>query len=171
MHHSLIDPAKLHDFGESRRHQKMRKSVIKGCAIFGGTSMSFLPITCDAARGLQCPKETCKRCIQNRFTSFKPTRTHVDRTWSIFRTFGGGKTIWRRREHSGNSYLKIRKMMTRILLRKWLSFERWKSFESWGCVINPLGRTNPRIFLIFFGFESTQLANRVQPTRTQMEVQ
>ena len=46
----------------------------------GGTSMSFLPVTCDAARGLQCPKETSKRCTENCCTSFKPTRTHVDRT-------------------------------------------------------------------------------------------
>jgi len=80
MHHTLIDPAKLHLFGESRTHQKMRKSLIQACANLWGTSMSFLPYTCDAAGGLQCPKETSKRCTENRFTSFKHTRTHVDRT-------------------------------------------------------------------------------------------
>jgi len=93
MHHSLIDPAKLYVFGGSRRHQKMRKNVIYGCLNLWGTSMSFLPVTCDAARGLQCPKETSKRCTENRCTSFKPTRTHVDRTWSIFRTFCCFKAI------------------------------------------------------------------------------
>ena len=59
MHHSLIDPAKLHFFEESRRHKKTHKSVIQGCANLRGTSMSFLPVTCDD--GLQCPKETRKK--------------------------------------------------------------------------------------------------------------
>ena len=49
MQHSLIDPAKLHVFGGSRRHQKMRKNVIWDCVNLWGTSMSFLPVTCDAA--------------------------------------------------------------------------------------------------------------------------
>jgi len=53
--------------------------------------MSFLPVTCDAARGLHGPKETSKRCTENGCTSFKPTWTNVDRKWSIFRTFCCGK--------------------------------------------------------------------------------
>ena len=32
-----------------------------GLCKFWTTSMSFLPVTCDAARGLQCPKEISKR--------------------------------------------------------------------------------------------------------------
>jgi len=42
--------------------------------------MSFLRVTCDAARGLECPKETCKiwtrrKSIGNTF--FQTTMTHV----------------------------------------------------------------------------------------------
>ena len=40
--------------------------------------MSFLPVTCDAARGLRCPKETCKRCTENRFNLSNPR----GRTWT-----------------------------------------------------------------------------------------
>jgi len=72
MKYSLIDPANLHVFGGSRRHQKMRKDAIQGCVNLWGTSMSFLPVTCDAARGLQYPKETSKRCTKNRCTSLVP---------------------------------------------------------------------------------------------------
>jgi len=61
MRQSLISPIKLHVFVGSRRHQKMRMYVIQGCANLWSTSMSFLRVTCDAARGLQHPKETCKR--------------------------------------------------------------------------------------------------------------
>ena len=65
-------------------HHKMRKSVIQECdpelCKFVGYFHVLLPVTCDVARGLQCPKETCKRCTEHRFTSFNPTRTHVDRT-------------------------------------------------------------------------------------------
>ena len=61
MRHSFISPVKLHVFVGSRRHQKMRMCVIQGCANLWSTSMSFLRVACDAARGLLCPKETCKR--------------------------------------------------------------------------------------------------------------
>ena len=60
MHHSLIDPAKLHVFGESRKHQKMRKSVIQGCANLWVTSMSLLPVTCEAARACSAQKRPAK---------------------------------------------------------------------------------------------------------------
>ena len=39
------------------------------------TIVSDGTVTCDAARGLLCTKETCKRL--NHFTSFKTPRTHV----------------------------------------------------------------------------------------------
>jgi len=61
MRHSLTSPIKLHVFVGSRRHEKMRMCVIQGCANLWSTSMSFLRVACDAARGLLCPKETCKR--------------------------------------------------------------------------------------------------------------
>jgi len=49
--------------------------------------MSFLRINCDAARGLQCPKETCKiwtgrKSIGNTF--FQTTMTHVINFFSSF---------------------------------------------------------------------------------------
>jgi len=51
----------------------------KGPANLWSTSMSFLWVTCDAARGLQCPKETCKiwtgrKSIGDKF--FQTTMTH-----------------------------------------------------------------------------------------------
>jgi len=102
--------------------------------------MSFLPVTCDAARGLQCPKKTGKRYTENPCTSFKPTRTHVDRMWSIFRTFGVAKQYHIVGNTVVNSYSKFGTMMTGIFLRKWLSFARWKSFQSLGCVWGALIR-------------------------------
>ena len=109
--------------------------------------MSFLPVTCDAARGLQCPKKTGKRYTENPCTSFKPTRTHVDRMWSIFRTFGVAKQYHIVGNTVVNSYSKFGTMMTGIFLRKWLSFARWKSFQSlwcvWGALIRwPIYRSN-----------------------------
>ena len=123
--------------GDSKRCARVWSRVVQIC-----TSMSFLQVTCDAVRGLQCPKETCKRCTENRFPSFKPTRTYVDRTWSIFRNFCCGKTITSQGTQCLNLISKFRTMMTWILLWKWLFFERWKSLESWGCAVNPSGRTN-----------------------------
>ena len=85
---------------------------MQGCANLWGTSMSFLPVTSDAARGLQCPQETCKRCNENRFTSFKPTRTHVDRTWTARDQFSAPFAVVKQYHVAGNTlvniYLKIR---------------------------------------------------------------
>ena len=53
------------------------------------------------SKGPAVPKRESKRCTENRCTSFKPTRTHVDRTWSNFRTFCYGRTISHCREHGG----------------------------------------------------------------------
>jgi len=49
--------------------------------------MSFLRVTCDAARGLQCPKETCKiwtgrKSIGDKF--LKTTMTHVIKKFESF---------------------------------------------------------------------------------------
>ena len=52
----------------------MRKNVIYGCVNLWGTSMFFLPGTCDAVRGLQCPKETNKRCRKSLYIF----QTHED---------------------------------------------------------------------------------------------
>jgi len=134
-------------WGMGKETAKMRKDA-QGCHLpsstlhLWATCMSFLAVTCDAARGLHCPKETCKRCTQNRSTSFKPTRKQVDCTSSIFRTFCCGKTIHASQGTQWSTPVsKFATMMTGIFLRKWLSFERWKSFERLGCVANPLGRT------------------------------
>jgi len=46
-----------------------------------------------------------------------------------------------------NTYLKIRSNDDRILLQKWLSFERLKYFENLGCVLEipkSFGQTKPQ---------------------------
>ena len=75
MQHSLIDPAKLHVFGESRKHQKMRKSVIQGCANLWGTSMSFLPNYLRRCKGPAVPKRDQQKMHRKSLYIFQ---THED---------------------------------------------------------------------------------------------
>ena len=82
-----MSPIKLHVFGGSTRHQKMGMCMIQGCANLCSTSMSFLRFTCDAARGLQCPKETCKIWTGRKSigdTFFQTTMTHVINFFASF---------------------------------------------------------------------------------------
>ena len=75
-----MSPTKLHVFGGSTGHQKVGMCMIQGCANLWSTSMSFLLVTCDAARGLQCRKRPATDGLGiNRLVthSFKPTMTHV----------------------------------------------------------------------------------------------
>jgi len=62
--------------------------------------MSYLGDACDAARGLQCPKETCKRWTGGKSHWGMVFHTHEDARDEIFRTLSSGKTKTRRREHS-----------------------------------------------------------------------
>ena len=101
--------------------------------------MSFLPVTCDAARGLQCPKETRKRCTENRCTSFKPTRTNVDRTWSFFRTFCCGKMIYIAGNTVVYSCLKIRNNDDRDFPPKMTFIRRLEIFREFGMCSKSLG--------------------------------
>jgi len=61
--------------------------------------MSFLRVTCDAARGLQCPNETCKRWTGRKMLGDTFFQTHDDARDQNFRTLSSGKTETRRREH------------------------------------------------------------------------
>ena len=74
------EPYKTACFGGSTRHQKMDMCMNYGCANLWSSSMSFLRVTCDTARGLQCPKETCKIWTGRKSigdTFFQTTMTHV----------------------------------------------------------------------------------------------
>jgi len=146
MRHSLIRPIKLHVFVGSRRHQKMRMCVIQGCANLWSISMSFLRVACDAARGLLCPKETCKRWTGWKSHYGMVFQTPEDARDQNFRTFSSGKTETLLMEHFG--YL-----LSQNSEQGWQevdsendflsNFERWKCFLSQGCVVNPLWRTQP----------------------------
>ena len=105
--------------------------------------MSFLQVTCDAARGLQCPKETRKKCTENRCTSFKPRRTHVDCICSIFRTFAVVKQYTIAGKAVVNSCLQIRENDDRGFSLKINFIRTLKIFPEFGIVGNPLGRTEP----------------------------
>jgi len=60
--------------------------------------MSFLRVSCDAARGLQCPKENAKYGRgENRLATI--LSNHDDARDQLFRIFPSGKTGTRRREH------------------------------------------------------------------------
>jgi len=56
-------------------------------------------------------------------------------------------------------------------------FKEINVFRAHFCTVTTVTKTDSDIFsrflivTIFFGFESTQLARRVQPKRTQMQVQ
>ena len=101
MRHSLISPVKLHVFVGSKRHQKMRMCVIQGCANLWSTSMSFIWVTCDAARGLQCPKQTCKRRTGWKLHYGMVFQIPEETCDQSFHTFPSGNTETRLREHSG----------------------------------------------------------------------
>jgi len=80
--------------------------------------MSYLGDACDTTRGLQCPKETCKRCTLGKSLwgmVFQPMRTHVMKFSApcpvVKHKHDVGKT-------SFNTYLKIRSNNDRILLQK-----------------------------------------------------
>jgi len=143
MHHSLIDPAKLHVFGESRKHQKMRKSVIQGCANLWGTSMSFLPLTCDAARSLQCPKNLSKDAPKIASHLSNPR----GRTWTARDQFSAPFAVAKQYHVAGNtlvdSHLKIRNNDDRDSALKIRFFRTLKIFCEFRSVVNPIGRTNP----------------------------
>jgi len=70
------------------------------------------------------------------------------RTWTARDQFSAPFAVVKIFKSQGTQRLnpvsKFGTMMTGIFLRKWLSFESWKSFESLGCVVNPLGRTEPQ---------------------------
>jgi len=53
--------------------------------------MSYLGDACDAARGLQCPKETCKRWTGGKSLQGMVFQTHEDARDEIFRTLYSGK--------------------------------------------------------------------------------
>jgi len=59
--------------------------------------MSFLPVPCDAARGLQCPKETCKIWTEKIDWRQGIPSNHHDARDQLFRIFPSGKTGTRRR--------------------------------------------------------------------------
>jgi len=75
---------------------------------------------------------------------FKPMRAHVMK-------FSAPCPVVKQKNEPRNtvfkSYLKIRSNDERILLQKWLSFERLKYFQNLGCVVEVLksfGRTKPQ---------------------------
>jgi len=62
--------------------------------------MSYLGDACDAARGLLCQKETCKRWTGGKSLWGMVFQTHEEARDEIFRTLSSGKKETRRREHS-----------------------------------------------------------------------
>jgi len=82
MQHSLIDPAKLHVFGVSRRHQKMRKSVINDYANLWGTSRSFLPNYLRRRKGPAVPKRDLQKMHLKSLYNFQAHEDVRGRTWT-----------------------------------------------------------------------------------------
>ena len=75
-------------------------SARKSCCCPSKTCNYMQRVDCDAARGLQCPKETCKiatgrKSIGESFT----LSNHDDARDGLFHIFPSGKTGTRRREH------------------------------------------------------------------------
>jgi len=64
------------------------------------TSIDVLGDACNAARGLHCPKETCKRWTGGKSLWGMVFQTHEDARHEIFRTLSSDKTETRSREHS-----------------------------------------------------------------------
>jgi len=60
--------------------------------------MSYLGDACDAARGLLCQKETCKRWTGGKSLWGMVFQTHEEARDEIFRTLSSGKKETRRRE-------------------------------------------------------------------------
>jgi len=78
----------------------MRMSAIYDWANLWSTSIEVLGDACDAARDLQCPKETCKRWTGGKSLWGMVFQTQEDARDEIFRTLSSGKTETRPREHS-----------------------------------------------------------------------
>ena len=127
--------------------------------------MSFLRVTCDAARGLQCPKETCKIWTEKIDWRQGIPSNHHDARDQLFRIFPSGKTGTRRREHrvywfppsvywfpicDGHNCELLNSMMTQICLRNRPAlnskvknvFVRTKPFKTKGCKFGEAWRMN-----------------------------
>jgi len=157
MHHSLIDPAKLHVVEESRRHQKMHKSLMKmhkslmkmRARVWSRLVQICGVLPCLSFRLLATPQGACSS--QQRPAKDAPKiASHLSnprgRTWTARDQFFAPFTVVNNHVAGNtvvNSYLEFGTIMTGMFPRKTLSFERCKSFESSGCVVNPFGRTNP----------------------------
>ena len=127
--------------------------------------MSFLPVPCDAARGLQCPKETCKIWTEKIDWRQGIPSNHHDARDQLFRIFPSYKTGTRRREHrvywfppsvywfpicDGHNCELLNSMMTQICLRNRPAlsskvknvFVRTKPFKTKGCKFGEAWRMN-----------------------------
>jgi len=92
--------------------------------------MSFLRVNRDAARGLQCPKETCKIWTGRKSigdTFFQTTMTHVIN----FFIFPSGKTGTRRREHRVYWFLSVYWFPTGICDGRSLNKDARLHFSRW----------------------------------------
>ena len=94
----------------------MRMSAIYDWANLWSTSIEVLGDACDTARGLQCPKETCKRWTGGKSLWGMVFQTHEDArdefsAPSLVVKYDAGNTML-------NTYLKIWSNDDRILLQK-----------------------------------------------------
>jgi len=78
----------------------MRMSAIYDWASLWSTSIEVLGDACDAARGLQCLKETWRRWTGGKSLWDMVFQTHEDARDEIFRTLSSGKKETRPKEHS-----------------------------------------------------------------------
>jgi len=109
--HGLISPTKLHIFGDSRRHQKMRMGVIQGCANLWSIWMSSLRVLLATPQGACSERDLQKK---NRWKSLYDTVFQTnpeDARDQLFRTF---------------STFEIRNW----LLENWFVDEKFELFES-----------------------------------------
>jgi len=111
--------------------------------------MSYLGDACDAARGLQCPKETCKRWTGGKLLwgmVFQTTRTHVMKV-------SAPCPVVKQKQDAGNtvfsSYLEIRTNDDRDFTPKMTLLRTFQIFWEIGMcskMPNPRRRTKPPTF-------------------------